>query len=106
MFCADGLAKRFGLTPDQYGENLRDNYQRHEVEQEAATPLDVAKEYISRLVASLKLALKYTTVDKSFVVKLGRSNFELIAMLMPWTLILLKFSRLFVKFVTYITPTL
>lgn len=26
-----GLAKKFGLTPQQFGENLRDNYQRHEV---------------------------------------------------------------------------
>nr|CAD7453944.1 unnamed protein product [Timema tahoe] len=43
----DGLAKRFGLTPEQFGENLRDNYQRHEVDQEASDPLDVAKEYIS-----------------------------------------------------------
>ena len=27
-----GLARKFGLTPDQLGENLRDNYQRHETE--------------------------------------------------------------------------
>ncbi|KAL3272900.1 hypothetical protein HHI36_014360 [Cryptolaemus montrouzieri] len=42
----DGLAKRFGLTPEHFAENLRDNYQRHEVDQEAIEPLDLAKEYI------------------------------------------------------------
>lgn len=43
----DGLAKKFGLTPEQFGENLRDNYQRHEVEQEPTEPMEVAQEYIS-----------------------------------------------------------
>lgn len=44
----DGLAKRFGLTPAQFGENLRDNYQRHEVEQENIETTDLAREYESR----------------------------------------------------------
>lgn len=48
MFCIDAFAKRFGLTPEQFGESLRDNYQRHEVEQEAASPMELAKEYVSR----------------------------------------------------------
>lgn len=42
-----GLAKRFGLKPEEFAENLRDNYQRHDVEQEPAGPLDIAKEYVS-----------------------------------------------------------
>ncbi|XP_058061525.1 transcription elongation factor SPT6 [Anopheles bellator] len=41
-----GLTKRFGLTPEQYAENVRDSYQRHEVEQETKDPLEVAKEYM------------------------------------------------------------
>ncbi|XP_053670514.1 transcription elongation factor SPT6 [Anopheles nili] len=41
-----GLSKRFGLTPEQFAENVRDSYQRHEVEQEAKEPLEVAKEYM------------------------------------------------------------
>lgn len=41
-----GFAKRFGLTPEQFAENLRDSYQRHEVEQETAAPLDIAKQYL------------------------------------------------------------
>lgn len=44
----DGLAKKFGLTPAQFGENLRDNYQRHEVDQEQTEPLDLAREFESR----------------------------------------------------------
>jgi transcription elongation factor SPT6 len=42
------LAKKFGLTPEQFGENLRDNYQRHEAEQESTEPMEVAEEYISK----------------------------------------------------------
>lgn len=42
-----GFAKRFGLSPEQFGENLRDNYQRHEVEQESTEPAVLAKEYLS-----------------------------------------------------------
>lgn len=46
----DGLAKRFGLKPEQFGENLRDNYQRHDVDQEQISPLELAKDYCSRLL--------------------------------------------------------
>jgi transcription elongation factor SPT6 len=42
-----GFAKRFGLKPEEFAENLRDNYQRHDVEQETGTPLEIAKEYVS-----------------------------------------------------------
>ncbi|KAK0152744.1 Transcription elongation factor SPT6 [Merluccius polli] len=41
----DGLAKKFGLTPEQFGENLRDSYQRHETEQFPAEPMELAKDY-------------------------------------------------------------
>ncbi|XP_055909198.1 transcription elongation factor SPT6 [Eupeodes corollae] len=41
-----GFAKRFGLTPEQFAENLRDSYQRHEVDQEAIEPADVAKQFL------------------------------------------------------------
>lgn len=41
------FAKRFGLTPEQFAENLRDNYQKHDVEQEPVEPSEIAKEYIS-----------------------------------------------------------
>nr|XP_031850226.1 transcription elongation factor SPT6-like [Nomia melanderi] len=43
----DGLAKKFGLSPEHFAENLRDNYQRHEVEQEPAEPSVVANEFCS-----------------------------------------------------------
>ena len=48
LVSSDGLAKKFGLTPEQFGENLRDSYQRHETEQFPAEPLELAKEYICR----------------------------------------------------------
>uniref|UniRef100_T1GUP5 Transcription elongation factor SPT6 n=1 Tax=Megaselia scalaris TaxID=36166 RepID=T1GUP5_MEGSC len=40
------MAKRFGLSPEQFAENLRENYQRHDVEQEAVEPADVAKKFL------------------------------------------------------------
>lgn len=48
FFLLDGLAKKFGLTPEQFGENLRDSYQRHETEQFPAEPLELAKDYVCR----------------------------------------------------------
>lgn len=41
------LAKKFGLTLQQFGENLRDNYQRHEVVQFPVQPLEAAAEYVN-----------------------------------------------------------
>ena len=44
------MARKFGLTPDQFGENLRDNYQRHETQQHPLEPEDTAENYLSRSV--------------------------------------------------------
>ncbi|KAJ8312685.1 hypothetical protein KUTeg_010058 [Tegillarca granosa] len=41
----DDIAQKMGLTPEHFGENLRDNYQRHEVEQYPIDPLELAKEF-------------------------------------------------------------
>ncbi|KZC13000.1 Transcription elongation factor SPT6 [Dufourea novaeangliae] len=43
----DGLAKKFGLSPEHFAENLRDNYQRHEVDQEPIEPTVIADEFCS-----------------------------------------------------------
>lgn len=43
-----GFAKRFGLTPEQFAENLREAYQKHDVEQEAIEPTEIAKQYINK----------------------------------------------------------
>ncbi|XP_014787232.1 transcription elongation factor SPT6 [Octopus bimaculoides] len=43
----DDIAQKFGLTPEQFGENLRDNYQRHEVDQYPGEPSELAKDLIS-----------------------------------------------------------
>lgn len=40
------LAAKFGLTPEQFGENLRDNYQRHETEQHCVEPELAAEDYV------------------------------------------------------------
>jgi transcription elongation factor SPT6 len=48
FFYAVDLAHKFGLTAEQFGENLRDNYQRHDVEQDPAEPLVLAEQYISK----------------------------------------------------------
>ncbi|CAI8018492.1 Transcription elongation factor SPT6 [Geodia barretti] len=40
------LAAKFGLTPEQFGENLRDNYQRHETDQHTVEPEEVAQDYV------------------------------------------------------------
>ncbi|XP_014252442.1 transcription elongation factor SPT6 [Cimex lectularius] len=53
-----GMAKRFGLKPEEFGENLRDNYQRHDVEQEPELPLVVAKEYTSAKFSTPEDVLK------------------------------------------------
>ncbi|CAH0715376.1 unnamed protein product, partial [Brenthis ino] len=39
------LVKKFGLSPEQFAENVRDNYQRHEVEQPPVPPLEAAAPY-------------------------------------------------------------
>lgn len=46
LFFAEPLAKQFGLTPEQFAENVRDNYQRHEVEQPPVPPSEAAAPYV------------------------------------------------------------
>ena len=54
------LASKFGLTAEQFGENLRDQYQRHDVEQDPAEPLESAQQYIAGYI--LCVCLCVTTV--------------------------------------------
>lgn len=54
----DSLAKRFGLTPEHFAENLRDNYQRHEVDQEQTEPSLVASEFCCPRFESTEEVLK------------------------------------------------
>nr|KAG5690166.1 hypothetical protein BaRGS_013623 [Batillaria attramentaria] len=42
----DEIGRQFGLTPSEVGENLRDNYQRHDVQQCPVEPLELARDYI------------------------------------------------------------
>lgn len=59
-FPTDGLAKKFGLTPEQFGENLRDSYQRHETEQFPAEPLELAKDYVCSQFPTAEAVLEGT----------------------------------------------
>ncbi|XP_046421769.1 transcription elongation factor SPT6 [Neodiprion fabricii] len=56
----DGLAKKFGLSPEHYAENLRDNYQRHEVDQEPTEPSVVANDFCGKKFKTPEEALKAT----------------------------------------------
>uniref|UniRef100_A0A3B4XSJ0 Transcription elongation factor SPT6 n=1 Tax=Seriola lalandi dorsalis TaxID=1841481 RepID=A0A3B4XSJ0_SERLL len=56
----DGLAKKFGLTPEQFGENLRDSYQRHETEQFPAEPVELAKDYVCSQFSTPEAVLEGT----------------------------------------------
>ncbi|CAH3024911.1 unnamed protein product [Porites evermanni] len=53
-----GLARKFGLTPDQLGENLRDNYQRHETEQHPVEPDETAENYLSSTFSTVNQVLE------------------------------------------------
>uniref|UniRef100_A0A914CC01 Suppressor of Ty 6 homolog n=1 Tax=Acrobeloides nanus TaxID=290746 RepID=A0A914CC01_9BILA len=54
-----GLAERFGLTAEQYAENL--SWFKHDVVQDSVAPLDAAKEYISENFPTSEEALKGAT---------------------------------------------
>lgn len=53
-----GLVSKFGLTPDQFGENLRDNYQRHEVEQYPIEPTEAAQDYVCHRFPTVEKVLQ------------------------------------------------
>ncbi|XP_025986196.2 LOW QUALITY PROTEIN: transcription elongation factor SPT6 [Solenopsis invicta] len=54
----DGLAKKFGLTPEFFAENLYDSYQRHKVDQESTEPATIASEYCSSHFKTIEKVLK------------------------------------------------
>ena len=59
---AEPLSRRFGLTPEQFSENLRDTYQRHEVEQFPTDPEDMAQDYITGYWAAAGVAASSASV--------------------------------------------
>lgn len=52
------FVKKFGLSPDKFAENLRDNYQRHEVDQYPTDPYEAAKEMCSAKLQEPEEVLK------------------------------------------------
>ena len=41
-----GIASRFGLTPAEFGENLKDGYQKVDPRQDPVDPLEAAADYV------------------------------------------------------------
>ncbi|KAK0178997.1 hypothetical protein PV327_007825 [Microctonus hyperodae] len=66
----ESFAKKFGLTPEQFAENSRDNYQRHEVEQEPVEPNIIAQDYVASKFKSSDEVLK--AVQLMVAIKLSR----------------------------------
>ena len=54
----DGLIHKYGLSPEQFAENLRDNYQRHAVEQYPTKPHELALDYVSPKFSTADEVLK------------------------------------------------
>ncbi|XP_071876068.1 transcription elongation factor SPT6 isoform X1 [Bombus fervidus] len=54
----DGFTKKFGLSPEHFAENLRDNYQRHEVDQDPIEPAIVANDFCSAIFTTSDEVLK------------------------------------------------
>ena len=55
------MNNKYGLTPEQFAENLRDNYQRHEVRQCLEKPVDVTMEFRSH---TLNPRFRYTPDER------------------------------------------
>ncbi|KAK0073731.1 hypothetical protein PV326_013117 [Microctonus aethiopoides] len=66
----ESFAKKFGLTPEQFAENLRDNYQRHEIEQDPVEPNIIAQDYVASKFKSSDEVMK--AVQLMVAIKLSR----------------------------------
>ncbi|CAF1645821.1 unnamed protein product, partial [Didymodactylos carnosus] len=54
----DGLAKKFGLKPDKFGENLHDGYQKNEIDQYPIDPIQTCEDYITKQFPDTKSVLQ------------------------------------------------
>lgn len=74
------IAAAFGLTSEQFGENMRDNYQRHEPEQHQQEPVEFAKEFLCKLVilSWLSIMFSWLVVELHFTtfVSIGKNNLK------------------------------
>ncbi|XP_068145157.1 transcription elongation factor SPT6-like isoform X2 [Drosophila tropicalis] len=52
------FVKSFGLTPEEFAENLRENYQRNEIKQETLSPMEMAKKYLSARLLTVDAVLQ------------------------------------------------
>ena len=68
----NSFAKKFGLTPEQYGENLQADYQKHEIDQWGIEPSMLACDYMAE-ESSFKTADQVlTTVRYMVSIQLAR----------------------------------
>ncbi|CAD6234366.1 GSCOCG00001857001-RA-CDS, partial [Cotesia congregata] len=64
------FAKKFGLTPEHFAENVRDSYQRHEVEQDPVEPSVIAQNYLGANFETTEQVLK--AVQHMVAIQLAR----------------------------------
>ena len=62
----NGIQARFGLTAEQFGENLQDGYQKIDVNQEDMDPEDVACQFVNERVKTPGEVLKAATFMVSY----------------------------------------
>ncbi|CAG0922503.1 unnamed protein product [Notodromas monacha] len=57
-----GFASLFGLAPDRFAENVRDEYARHEPESSPVEPLEAAKQYVCAQFPQVEDVVKAATL--------------------------------------------
>lgn len=98
-----GLAKKFGLTPEQLGENVECDYQKHEIEQWAVAPADEAQNYVKEPYFSSVEHVKFPLISPKAQVLIDfhfliAQNYENAAAIEFSQGFLLHYSRIFVHF--------
>ena len=47
------MVPRFGLSAENFGENLKDGYQKVDVDGDPSEPLEAAQEYVNKIRSSV-----------------------------------------------------
>lgn len=72
----DDIVEKFGLIFEQFGENLRDNYQRYDVEQYFIESLELVKEKICRQVNKINGGWGgYNWSRRSFIIRFSSKEY-------------------------------
>uniref|UniRef100_UPI0034C6DEEA SPT6 n=1 Tax=Homo sapiens TaxID=9606 RepID=UPI0034C6DEEA len=76
LYYGRDIPKKFGLTPEQFGENLRDSYQRHETEQFPAEPLELAKDTPEAVLEGARYMVALQIAREPLVRQVLRQTFQ------------------------------